>query len=348
MIKKINDHGKLRASRSLARLWADDLSSGQAEAVNPWQADDPEYRREMLASLHLMADLEGLEGDDELLALVDADPEQRSVKRKSTHGFMLVAGVILAMTAGWWAKQQMEPASSADIYRYVTRIGEVKSVELTDGSVLSLNTGTELLVTMTDTLRKITLVRGEAFFDVERDESRPFSIDTGTHTVTVLGTEFDVRKFPEQLYVAVTEGVVVIHPTEQEPSDNAPLLADAQQQNGKSLLADYTQVRVSAGWQVQLDPLQREIEGRVNENDVAGWRSGFLEFYRAPLYQVVAELNRYSGKKILIEDSSVMGLDVSAAFNIGRIDQALKGLESSLPLKVTHFFDRVVITGMGE
>lgn len=342
MIRKVKDHGKLRAGRSLARLWSGDLSDTQAEQLNPWQADDPEYRREMISNLHLMADIEGLTGDEEILALADAG--QQSTARPRYRGFMMAAGVVLTVAVGWWIQQMPEPDPSADVHRYVTRIGEVKTLELADGSVLSLNTGSELLVTVTETARKVTLVRGEAFFDVMRDESRTFSVDTGICSVTALGTQFNVRKFPDRLQVAVTEGLVSIHPSEQTPSANAPLLGNTQQQNNQILLAKAGQVRVTAGWQAELDTARQVVEGYANEGSVAGWRSGTLEFNRAPLYQVVAELNRYSGKKILIEDTTVMDLNVSAMFNIQRIDQALQGLEGSLPLKVTHFFDRVVIT----
>ena len=344
MIQNIKDHGKLRAGRSLARLWSGNLSGSQAETLNPWESSDPEYRSEMLSHLHLMADIDGLAGDPDILALVDTRPRRERLTR--ARWYLAAAGVVLAVALGLWMLQMPISTSSADVARYVTRIGEVKVVELPDGSVISMNTGTELLATMTDEVRRVTLKRGEAHFQVTADQTRPFSVDAGLRSITVLGTAFNLRRYPEQLDVAVTEGMVVVHPTEQAPSGQAPLLEMARGAAAEEVRKQQPgQLRLAAGWKARIDPVRQLIVGREISGTVASWRSGQLEFNRIPLYQVVAELNRYTGKKILIEDSAVIDLKVSAIFDIDRIDRALQGLEGSLPIEVTHFFDRIVIHG---
>ena len=68
-----------------------------------------------------------------------------------------------------------------------------------------------------------------------------------------------------------------------------------------------------------------------------------LRFSDQPLMNVVRELNRYSGKKILIEDKAVMDLPISAALKVTSINSAVTALEQSYPIKVSHYFDRIVI-----
>ena len=69
-----------------------------------------------------------------------------------------------------------------------------------------------------------------------------------------------------------------------------------------------------------------------------------LRFHREPLYQVVQELNRYTRKKILIEDAAVMEMSVYAAVNVKELDSALNALEQLLPIEITKHYDRIVIT----
>lgn len=343
MIHLIKKHAREKASRNLARLWSGRLSASQAEALNPWESTDSDYREELVSSFHLLADVDELSNDEELLLLADIG---HSGKRQLvSKGLFAVASVMLAVALVFWVQQEPQ-TEHAEISRYVTRVGEVKTVELPDGSQLSLNTGTEALVTMTEDSRKVILTRGEAYFDVVRDESKPFSVDVGLRTVTVLGTEFNVRKYPENFQIAVTEGMVVIHSPEEAPSGSSALLDNGGLAPGETVRFKSTgQLRVAAGWTAEVDPINQWIEGHISQGaeNVAMWRDGRLEFNRQPLYQVVAELNRYSGKKILIEDSGIVDLKVSAVFDIRRIDRALQGLEGSMPIKITHYFDRVVI-----
>ncbi|MCY3841457.1 MAG: FecR domain-containing protein [Gammaproteobacteria bacterium] len=154
---------------------------------------------------------------------------------------------------------------------------------------------------------------------------RPFTVDLGLRSVTVVGTQFNVRKDPQHYQVAVIEGAVSIG----EFADRA------------------TQHRLEAGWVAEVDVQRNELNAFRPESldRYAGWRNGMVSFSREPLYQVVQELNRYTRKKVLIEDTAVMDLSVYIIVNIHEIDAALDGLEGLLPIEVTRHYDRIVITG---
>src|SRR5690606_34920469 len=101
---------------------------------------------------------------------------------------------------------------------YATAVGEQRRIELTDGSVVHLNTRSRLEVAFTDGARDIRLLEGEATFTVEGDPARPFSVHAGTNIIRAIGTQFNVLRRPSGTTVQVIEGEVrVSTDTLQEP-----------------------------------------------------------------------------------------------------------------------------------
>ncbi len=337
-----------RAALNVARLYSGELGEREARAANGWRESgerDREYQREFLASNHLLADIDPLMEDEELLRFAD-EPATGQIVKPGRWRIVTAAALLLIVTAIGW---EFYPGNTNDwestALRYVTRVGEQKTVNLDDGSVVTLNTGTQLIVNMTDSERRVILERGEAFFDVTSDSQLPFMVNAGLRTVTVLGTQFNVRVYPEKLQVAVMEGMVALHPEQQQVSEKALLIESRESDD--VILPKPGQVRVKAGWVVELDSGNQKLLGYSASklSNLSAWRSGQLEFAGLPLRRVVQELNRYSRKKILIEDTTINELKIFAVVKISRMDLALDGLENTLPVKVTDYFDRIVLTG---
>ena len=322
-----------RAAQGLTELQSGQLSDKQSREINGWKSDNPEYREEFLATARLLADMEALADDPEVLALA-IEPSRPKIQLYATAAAMILA-VVVGLMWPW-------PKNTADIdaKRYITRVGEQRQVVMDDGTTIHMNTATQMIVAVSDTERKVTLTRGEAYFDVVSDPERPFTVDAGYRSVTVLGTEFNILRSPENIQVAVTEGVVALHSTEEGVRSAVPVF------RGQTDNETTHQIRVEAGWQVNFDARMQSLTGSKlsNTNDIANWRSGLLEFAGEPLFRVVKELNRYSAKKILVEDSSIIDLKIFAAVKVDRMDLALDGLEHTLPIRVTHHFDRIVLT----
>ncbi|MCV6606489.1 MAG: FecR domain-containing protein, partial [Porticoccaceae bacterium] len=259
---------------------------------------------------------------------------------------VLVLGAIVGINQ--WLADTTLVDSEADIRRYVTRVGEQKTVDLADGTVLNLNTGTELLVELSGTRRKVTLRRGEAYFDVARDENRPFTVELGAQSITVLGTSFNVRTEPDSFDLTVLHGLVAVHPgTDQLTGDEPELKPIAGESNQVSAKSSF---KVPANTKVQYwADSQRLLASHIPDAArYQQWRTGQLRFDDEPLYKVVKELNRYSAKKILIEDDAIMNMGIFALVNLNRLDNALLGLETTMPIKVTKHYDRIVIVGTRE
>ncbi|WP_369059051.1 FecR domain-containing protein [Caulobacter sp. 73W] len=172
---------------------------------------------------------------------------------------------------------------------YETEVGERRIIRLSDGSTLQLNTDSRVRVRLGKARRLIDLERGQAFFDVAHDPSRPFTVDAGGVDVTALGTKFDVRRDANGAYVTLVQGRVVVR-READHYDAITLDpgqgATAEQNGPPRLLATDVQAATS-------------------------WTQGRLVFHDTPLFAAVAEVNRYSDRKLTLGD----GVDPQARIN---------------------------------
>ena len=102
---------------------------------------------------------------------------------------------------------------------YETRIGEQNTITLVDGSVIQLNTDSQIQVNYLGNQRNIVLTAGEAHFDVAKDPQRPFVVSAGEGMVRAVGTAFSVRLDQQAVKVIVTEGKVALASSASQPTE---------------------------------------------------------------------------------------------------------------------------------
>src|SRR5690606_7177804 len=148
---------------------------------------------------------------------------------------------------------------------------------------------------------------------------------------------------PEQFTLSVISGEVALHLREDEATRQSPLLNPAG--DASLHLTTSGQRRISAGTVVEYFQHRQELVA-YRPADIARaqkWRSGLLSFVDVPLSEVVQELNRYTAKKILINDKGIMDIRIHATIRTDRIALALEDLTSSLPIRMTTYFDQIVL-----
>ncbi len=332
-------------SSDIVRLFSGRLAESDRQRILDVRQNSRDYDQDFLDTVEALADMEVLAKDADILAVMDKyQSEPTELRRIALKPILAIAAtVLLAVTVVFISPFQADQRDGI-ASRYSTRIGEQKTITLEDGSLIALNTGTQLWVELSDGRRRVVLERGEAWFDVAADPSRPFTIDLGMRSVSVLGTKFNILKSPGQFTLAVVEGMVAIHRDEETVSSSAPAAEVAT--GDRVQLRAGIQHRIPAGMATEFDASSQQLVAwRPSHIDRVGqWRSGVIRYDEEPLSKVIQELNRYSAKKILIEDSAIMDMEVYAAIRIDRIDMALSVLENSLPVKVTQHFDRIVIS----
>jgi transmembrane sensor len=167
--------------------------------------------------------------------------------------------------------------------RYGTTLGEIRRVPMADGSVAAINTSSELEVSMQPRLRAVKLERGEAWFAVAKDPSRPFVVESGPVRVRAVGTAFSVRKREGGSDVLVTEGVV-----------------EVWTQDGRT-----PPRRVAAGERVFADNDAGVLTPPQADADLTrqlAWRDGQIVLDGQTLAEAAAEFNRYNDRKIQVAD----------------------------------------------
>jgi transmembrane sensor len=175
---------------------------------------------------------------------------------------------------------------------FETPLGGHEIVTLSDGSRIELNTDTAVNVDMSSGRRMASLEKGEAYFEIAHDASRPFTVKVANHRITVLGTKFRVLDAPGKVEVALLKGRVWFD-TDSRDKQQSALLSP-----GQVLVATARGITVTS---------QPE---RALENDLS-WRNGLLVFRHTSLLDAAAEYNRYNARKIVIADASIGKLTIS-------------------------------------
>ncbi len=224
------------------------------------------------------------------------------------------------------------PTSSARDYS--TGAGGLSRVFLADGSAVTMNANTELRVHFTAARRAVTLLRGEAHFSVTHDTQRPFEVHAGDRIVVAVGTAFDVRLEPgDDVEVTVTEGRVA-------------LLEDRA---ARSAAGEPPLQTLSAGEDARFT-LKRITVQRLDSTQLfhrLAWERRELSFDGQSLRQAVAEFDRYTNRRIVIDDPSIAGLEIGGTFralDVGSFVAALRrafGIESRVTARGTIHLYRV-------
>lgn len=203
-----------------------------------------------------------------------------------------------------------------------TQLGQMREVVLPDGSIVSLNTNSEISVQFTKRARNINLVRGEALFDVAKNKDRPFTVFAGDTRVRAVGTSFTVSLLPQKpIQVLVKEGVVELQRT------NTP----------RAL-----RVRASANIRAIASPGAPIITVAMPEEKLARdleWQYGRIALDDETLADAAAEFARYSEVLIVVDpkvsNRTVTGLFASndpvgfarAAASVLKLQMEVKGNE---------------------
>lgn len=224
---------------------------------------------------------------------------------------------------------------------YVTGIGQQQTVELDDGSIVELNTDTQLRVEYNSDHRNIRLLKGEAHFKVAKNREKPFRVYADNNFVEAVGTAFSVKKQGSLVDILVTEGRVGIAAV---PSNENSALSDPDNILGirdiplglmeanQSLRLDGTTTSVETVNARVLEIPQIEVLRRVS------WREGLLVFNGETLAEVVEEVSRYTTLSIEVTDTDARKLLVGGRFKTSDIKGLLAALETNFDLQA-HYRD---------
>jgi transmembrane sensor len=335
-----------QAASWLVRREASDFSAEEQAALDVWLLASPRHRSAFLRleaawrradQLKRLRPLDGRVDENLLsgptLLKIPQYPVRSSSSeaaplvekpRVRTRRYALAAAATIAVVAAGvalWAA-----IGRSGWQTYATDFGGLERIMLSDGSVVNLNTNSEIRVQISETRRDIVLERGEALFTVAHDTTRPFDVQASNTTVRAVGTVFSVRlSSGRDVEVIVKEGRVQIDPPEMQDVSRAAELSTAP-----------PPPLLSAGETVRIKERTIERVVKVADADVSrklSWTEGRLIFERQTLAEVVAEFNRYNRRQMVIADPSIAGRRVGGGFEATDIDSFIAALEHSFGIR---------------
>lgn len=309
------------AAAWVVRLEAGDLGDADAVAFDAWLVADAGNGAAFDAAL---ATSRTYSAAGQVIAeqlsrqRATAASDRTAARRRAMVGFGAVAAA--ATVAVLVAPQFAGPDASR---AYATAKGERRTIQLADGSTVYLNGGTGISVSFARNARQVTLVEGQALFDVAHSASRPFLVTAGDRTIRVVGTQFDVRRLAGKVSITVARGAVEVRPT----ADGAG--------------ATY---RLHPGQ--KLEHQEGAPTARVaaaSPDEVLSWRSGRLVYRQQPLSEVVADLNQQFATPIRIDDPALAATPISGVLVLDDQAAVIRRLALLVPIREIRSGSAVVL-----
>lgn len=307
----------LEALQWLQILERNRLSDAQRHQFNAWVAADIRHRgaliRARAAGLRLSR-LSALAGGRSVLE----SPQPSTMTRRRMLAAMAAPAAGALGFLAWEGREWLEKLGGGT--RYACDIGELRKVVLPDGSLMTLNTQSEVRERYSRHSREIHLTKGEVLFDVVHDATREFVVRTGAWTVLAVGTAFAVRRLnPTSVDVTVTEGVVEMLPPRPLDAEHRSTLSAFQQASidGDDRLA----VR-----EVSPEELQRRL----------AWRTGLIVFDGQTLRQALAEMSRYSRRQLRVDDPELAERSIVGVFPTSDTGLFIQGMRSTLGVQTVE------------
>lgn len=185
---------------------------------------------------------------------------------------------------------------------------------LSDGTRVWLNSATSIQYPVAfGTKERRVFVQGEAYFEVAKDAKKPFIVQFMSSAVTVLGTSFNVRAYPDEGHSLTTlaEGSVCI-----TGGDNT--------------------ISMKPGEQVETDALSGDMVKRVVEvRDFTSWKDGRFVFVRRPLEEIMRTLERWYDIRVIFKDEGAKRISLSG--DLRRYDNFARVVEMLQMTGDVHF-----------
>jgi transmembrane sensor len=255
----------------------------------------------------------GATGHERIQSLLAEGVNRSQVQPARSGGKRLLVPLALAasvalvdFTLHALAPKPPRPAPSAPVSPAV-----VRETFLPDGSRVELAPRSVLQVSYTPKERRIVLRTGEAYFSVIHDPARPFILSVNDALIRDVGTAFNVRNSDGRTMVTVIKGAIDV----VSGGQGAPL-------------------RVTAGEQAGWGPDARPVLAQADTTRALSWREGRLEYVAQPLASVIADVNRYAHRPVVIGDKSAGKILFTGTVFTRTADDWVQSLPNEFPLEL--------------
>jgi transmembrane sensor len=211
-----------------------------------------------------------------------------------------------------------------------TEIGQQTRFSLSDGSRVKLNTNSIVKVNFSKNNRLLTLVKGEANFNVTKDKSRPFTVTVGEKSFTALGTIFNLQKTSnDNMELVVTEGNVLITKSNKPLNKNTNVVSALSKEELSGVL-------ITSGEMATIQNNNQTSNQKISFEEVQrklAWQQGMLVFSGETLDEALIEISRYTTTKFELNGDGLTNIKVAGYFKANDIDGLLTSLSTNFNIQ---------------
>jgi ferric-dicitrate binding protein FerR (iron transport regulator) len=358
--RKISGEATLDELRELEMLLKEDAQlSYQASLIKELELRTPDKTGETETALekHMQRMQELYPEDFQVsaspLAALPVITENRSwLRRNGMRAVAVAASLILVIWGGWWCLRDHKKTDNKELVSEIsTRHGSRTMVTLPDGSVVFLNVSSKLTYDYGKEDSRQVVLEGEAFFDVFKDEERPFVIHTKKMDITVLGTTFNVRAYEEDKTVetSLIQGKVEVTIKGEVPEK--VILSP----NQKIVLYNEERQPQVVSVPVQGSP-DREVyrleEVTVNPLDSlvaeTAWKENCLVFNNERFADIALKMERWYDVQIIFENAAVKDYRFTGTFINETVTQTLEALRFTSPFQYRIDKKKIIINAINS
>lgn len=251
-------------------------------------------------------------------------------RRNIFRTIALAAGLLITGTAIWGLTAMNGKSSQQDLLssEVSTRHGSRSKVTLPDGSTVWLNVSSRLTYDYGKANSRDVTLEGEAFFDVKKDENRPFMIHTRKMDITVLGTSFNVRSYKEDKTVetSLIQGKVEV--TIKGDNPEKVILTPNQK-----IVLPNQDVKVPVVTSLPVANKEHYTLGEVSVNPhdslvaETAWKENYLIFNNERFEDIAVKMERWFDVSIAIQDSTVKNYRFTGTFANETVEETLEALK---------------------
>lgn len=258
-------------------------------------------------------------------------------KRAQRAGLIGMAALLATVWVAGAVMLRHASESPGHLDTFVTGVAEHSDITLPDGSHVQLGARSKVTIDYTAHRRALRLIRGEAYFSVQKDPNRPFLVNVLNETITALGTAFDVRTTNKRIFVAVADGSVRVDSAADAAASRNPnpgtVHSLTKLTRGQSIAFESggSGFALSAGAVTQIDPDQS-----------ARWREGWLIYRDESLRDVIADVGRYTHLRIVMTES-VDPRRFTGVVHKDSIAEWLQSLPQVFPVTIQNVGEQVLI-----
>ena len=242
--------------------------------------------------------------------------------RRRLRWMAAAAAVVILIVTGVVLYQPGEPREAIR-----STYGQLSTNQLPDGSTLILNANSRVSLSKgweAGTSDREVWLEGEAFFKVAKTAGRTrFIVHTGNGDVVVTGTQFNVRSIGKHTTVLLTEGSVTLK------------------------MKDGKEIRMKPGDFVELDE-QAVAAKTVSEDNVLAWKENRMAFENTPFEEVASIISNHYGVKVTLGDEAVKKESITGIMKNNNLEELLKAIEWSAPVKIERQANEIIISGISH